>query len=415
MTNWWRRSGWALRRAIVGVVYAQIATIVGLMTYSGLRKRLRGTTRKEFHKTDAASMKIGESVATTYTYGEDLYAAMLNAIRGAQSRILFETYIWKGDRVGREFKQALVEAAARGVDVHVIYDGFANLVVSPRFFQFPDSVKVLRYPVFATSWRVFDVRRAGRDHRKILAVDANVAFVGGYNIGTTYATEWRDTHLRIQGPSAWDLDNAFVDFWNLRCKRSGQTILREAGAATWESRIRALRNVPRHMVFPIRGMYLEAIDRAQHHILMTQAYFIPDQDIRRALIEAAGRGVDVRILMPRESNHVVADWLARGMFEELLQARIKIFRFEKAMIHAKTATIDGKWTTVGTANIDRLSLAGNYEINVEIFDDDVAAEMERIFANDCERLAPLSQSEWLRRSHIERFCERILAPLRPLL
>ena len=131
---------------------------------------------------------------TTYTFGQDLYDDMLAAIEGAQRQVLFETYIWKGDAVGERFKEALIEAADRGVEVYCIYDGFANLVVSPRFKRFPPNMKVLRYPVYAAGWRFFDLRRYGRDHRKILVVDDKVGFVGGYNIGSAYATEWRDTH-----------------------------------------------------------------------------------------------------------------------------------------------------------------------------------------------------------------------------
>lgn len=405
----------AIRRAFLALLYAQIATILGLMTYSGLRKRLRGVVKKGFPVTPPASVAIGATEATTYTYGADLYADMLAAIGTARKRILLETYIWKSDTLGKEFKHALIEAAERGVDVHIIYDGFANLVVPPSFFRFPSPVQVLRYPVFAASWRFFDLRQAGREHRKLLVVDGHIAFVGGYNLGATYATQWRDTHVRLTGPSAWDLDNAFVDFWNVRCKRSGHPMLKDVGSSTWESRIRLHRNVPRQMVFPIRGMYLEAIDRAQLQILITQAYFIPDSAFRRALIQAARRGVDVCILMPRASNHVVADWLARGMFDELLAAKVRIFRYRHAMVHAKTATIDGKWTTVGTANIDRLSLTGNYEVNLEIFDDDMAAQMGKIFARDRSNADELDPAQWSRRSVVERFCERILAPLRPLL
>ena len=136
--------------------------------------------------------------------------------------------------------------------------------------------------------------------------------------------------------------------------------------------MRAHRNVPRQLVFPIRNMYLEAIDRAADHIYLTAAYFIPDHDILQALKEARARGVDVRILVPEVSNHVVADWLSRGFYGELLRSGVRIFRYHDAMVHAKTATIDGRWSTVGTANIDRLSLTGNYEINLEILDDDLA-------------------------------------------
>jgi len=124
------------------------------------------------------------------------------------------------------------DAARRGVDVYVIYDGFANLVVTPSFLRFPAPIHVLRYPVFATGWRFFSPRQMGRDHRKVLVVDDDVGYVGGYNVGSLYASQWRDTHLKIEGPSVWDLDNAFVDFWNLRRGKHSQA-LKERGHASW--------------------------------------------------------------------------------------------------------------------------------------------------------------------------------------
>ena len=364
------------------------------------------------------SGQVGDGALTTYTFGQDLYDAMLAAIDGAQRQILFETYIWKGDEVGERFKQALAQAADRGVEVYCIYDGFANLVVSPVFKRFPPSMKVLKYPVYAAGWRFFDLRRYGRDHRKILVVDEEVGFVGGYNVGTAYATEWRDTHVRITGPVVWDLKRAFADFWNLnRRKRFGPSerpLLLET-ASTWEPQMRFHRNVPRLWMFPIRGMYLEAIARAAYSIKITQAYFIPDQDFVDALKDAARRGVDVRLLVPHKSNHIVADWLSRGYYSQLLDAGVRILRFRDAMVHAKTCTVDGTWTTVGTANIDRLSLTGNYEVNVEVIDEALSKALEEIFRVDESNCLELSSAEWEARDLHRKFTEFVLAPLRPLL
>ena len=341
---------------------------------------------------------------------------MLAAIAGAQRRILFETYIWKGDEVGEQFKRALADAAGRGVEVYAIYDSFANAVVDPRFKRFGPRMRVLAYPVYTAGWRFFDLRRYGRDHRKIMVVDDEVGFVGGYNVGTAYATEWRDTHVRITGPGVWDLGRAFADFWNLhRRPRHGTRPLLLEATADWEPRIRVHRNVPRLWMFPIRGMYLEAINRASTRIWMTHAYFIPDDDFVDALVAAARRGVDVRLLVPRTSNHVVADWLSRGYYGELLAAGVRIFRYGGAMVHAKTATIDGRWSTVGTANIDRLSMTGNYEVNVEFIDAGLAAEMERIYRSDLTNAEELTAAEWHARGVHKRFTEMVLAPLRPLL
>ena len=380
--------------------------------------RRRGKKPKPFPTTPPSHVHVGDGVITTYTFGKDLYEDMLEAIEGAQRQILFETYIWKGDEVGERFKAALAAAADRGVEVYCIYDGFANLVVSPRFKMFPDNMKVLRYPVYAAGWRFFDLTRYGRDHRKILVVDDKEAYVGGYNIGSAYETEWRDTHIRITGPGVSDLRRAFADFWNLhrrrRLRASERPLLVET-ASVWEPHIRLQRNVPRLWMFPIRGMYLEAINRASTNIWMTQAYFIPDQDFIDALMAAARRGVDVRILVPLKSNHIVADWLSRGYFSQLLDAGVRIFRFKDAMVHAKTSTVDGSWSTVGTANIDRLSLQGNYEINVEVIDPALAKTLEEIWTVDESNCIELTTGEWEARDLHRRFTELVLRPLRPLL
>ena len=286
-----------VRRALLGVFGFQVLLALVLTLVDSYRRR--GRKPGPFPTTPPAEIPIGDSRVTAYTYGQDLYDDMLAAIESAERLILFETYIWKGDEVGEQFKRALSRAAGRGVEVYAIYDWFANLVVSPLFKRFGPRLRVLGYPVYNAGLRFFDVRRYGRDHRKILVVDDAVGFVGGYNIGTAYATEWRDTHVRITGPGVWDLDRAFADFWNLnRRPRHGTRPLLLEAASDWEPRIRVHRNLPRQWMFPIRAMYLEAINRASRRIWMTHAYFIPDSDFVEALKAAAQRGVDVRLLVP---------------------------------------------------------------------------------------------------------------------
>jgi cardiolipin synthase len=406
-----------VRRGVVAAFLAPFVLAIVMTLVDSYRRR--GKKRAVSFPSDPPStVPVGDGEVTTYTFGTDLFDAMLGAIEDARHQILLETYIWKGDEIGHRFKAALVDAADRGVEVYVIYDGFANLVVHPAFKRFPPNVKVLRYPVYGAGWRPFDLRRYGRDHRKILVVDETVGFVGGYNIGDAYATEWRDTHVRITGPGVWDLKRAFADFWNLNRRRrfgtSERPLLLET-ASTWESRIRFHRNVPRLWMFPIRTMYLEAIARASRNVWITTAYFLPDRDLVEALTAAAHRGVDVRLLIPAKSNHVVADWISRGFFSELLDAGVKVLRYRDAMVHAKTATIDGTWSTVGTANIDRLSLTGNYEINVEVIDPALAASLEDVFRVDESNCLELTRGEWEARDIYRRFTEFVLNPLRPLL
>jgi len=410
-----REVGRWLGRVLVGWLAAIVTAVASLMAADKTRRIIRGQNVVPLQRKDHEPLTVGDgSTMTLYTSGQALYEDMLTAIAGAERRILLESYIIKADETGQRFKTALADASRRGVDVYVIYDGPANLVVRPSFFHFPRPIHVLRYPLWAGGPAVLNPRRWGRDHRKILVVDDQVGFVGGYNIGSLYATQWRDTHLRIEGPAVWDLDNAFVDFWNMQRTRDLPE-LEQWGAASWKPHVRAHRNVPRQMLYPIRGMYLEAIDRAETSIDITAAYFIPDHDILNALITASKRGVRVRILVPRVSNHVVTDWLSRGFYGRLLHAGVEIYRYTDHMVHAKTAAIDGQWATVGTANIDRISLLGNYEINLELLDPGFASLMRQVFDDDLLKARQLTLEEWDRRPWVSRAYEAILRPLAPLL
>jgi cardiolipin synthase len=408
---WWRRI--RLRRVVretaLAVAAVQGGTLLALAVADTRRKR----TRKPvvFPRIPPRSVTAGTSEVTVYTYGEDLYRDMLHAIGQAKDKVFFETFIWKSDAVGQAFKDALIEAADRGVQVYVVFDEFANLVVPRRFFRFPPQIHVRRHPL-ARSFP--SLRNSGRDHRKLMVVDDSVAFLGGYNIGSLYATDWRDTHARLTGDIVWDAQNAFIDFWNLSAGRR-RPALPDVGGRTWQSDIRIHRNIPRNVVYPIRGVYLDAFERASHHIYLTHAYLIPDGDMLDSLLRAVRRGVDVRIIVPAESNHIVADWLSRGFYSQLLRGGIRLFLYQGAMVHAKTATIDGQWSTIGTANLDRLSLAGNYEINMEVFNPEVAKQMEEIFALDSSNTVELTQPAWARRHAMVKFSETVLTPFRPLL
>ena len=344
---------------------------------------------------------------------------MLAAIEGAKKQVLLETYIWKGDAVGQRFKKALIDAADRGVEVRVIYDQFANIVVRPPFKRFPPNVKVLAYPVYSAGWRFFDLRRYGRDHRKILVVDDTVGFVGGYNIGAPYATEWRDTHCRITGPGVWDLARAFADFWNLhrdkRFRRSEPPMLMTT-ASTWEPRIRVHRNVPAAVDVPDpvdvhRGDQPGAAQRLDDARLLH-----PRRELRRRARRGGAHAASTYACCCRRSPTTSWPTGSRAATSAGCSTRAsRIHRFRDAMVHAKTATIDGNWTTIGTANVDRLSMSGNYEINVEIIDASLAEEMERIFETDLTNALPLTIAEWEARDVYSRFTEMILKPLRPLL
>jgi cardiolipin synthase len=401
-------------RAVAALTALQVFLVGVLVAMAELRKRRQGP-REGFPWVDQPEVELesGESRLKVYPYGVPLYEAMLAEIDSAEERILVGTFIWKGDEVGRRFVEALARKAREGVIVCVIFDGLANVVVPPSFKRFPEEIHTLHFRPLWGPENLANPRNVFRYHKHLMAVDGRVAFLGGYNIGSLYAAGWRDTHVRVTGPGAREVENDFVDFWNAH-RPADLPELEAAGERSWDPAAVFHRNDPYMRIFPIRAMYLEAIDRANAHVYLTHAYFIPDRAMRTCLVEAARRGVDVQVLVPELSNHVTADWLGRRHFHELLSAGVRIFRYKHIMIHSKTATIDGVWSTVGSANIDRYSLLGNYEINLEVYSRRFAAQMERMFELDKTNASELTLEEWEKRPLPAKVVERVLATLSPL-
>lgn len=396
------------QNAFVAVVTLQVITVVVLRVAAALRKRRKHEVSFPHLRLD--EVQVDKNCLQLYGYGRDLYDAMLEAIDNARESIYLESFIWKGDAFGQELKAHLVQKAEQGVDVYVIFDAFGNLVVPRSFKNFPASIHTLKYQSIHRPWHVLDPRRYALDHRKLLVVDGSTGFIGGYNLGNLYATDWRDTHLRIQGPAAADLAHSFASFWNRSCAK--EDAIERHYMRHFDPYITVRSNDAMRLTFPIRDMYIEAIDRSEHSILLTNAYFVPDHTLLDALKAAAARGVDVRVLIPWYSNHIVVDWLARGYITECLEAGIHVFGYNYAMLHAKTCTVDGQWVTLGTANLDRLSSIGNFEINVEIYSAQLARQMRDLFKSDTTGVFEQTLEKWNIRPWYIKLSERILAPLR---
>ncbi len=400
-------------RLALATAAVQAALVGGLVVMDEVRKRREGP-KEGFPWVEQPEVELQSGGRLKlYPYGVRLYEAMIEEIEGAEHSIFVGTFIWKGDAVGRRFVEALARKAREGVRVCVIFDGLANVVVPPSFKRFPQEIETLHFRPLWGPANLANPRNVFRYHRHLMSVDGRVAFLGGYNIGSLYAAGWRDTHVRIRGEEAREAENDFVSFWNAH-RTDGLPEIPPVRERAWNPTAIFHRNDPYLRIFPIRAMYIEAIDRANSHIYLTHAYFIPDRAMRAGLIEAVKRGVDVQILLPHRSNHVTADWLARRRFDELLRAGVRIFWYKHIMIHSKTATIDGIWSTVGTANIDRLSLLGNYETNLEVYNERFAAQMESMFELDKTNAEELNLEEWDRRPLPAKIVERALATLRPL-
>lgn len=406
---------YALRIAVV-IAAVQAAVVAILVALAEIRKR-RDPPSEGFPWESQPEVRLESKDVwfKLYPHGGELFEEMLAEIEGAEREIFVETFIWKGDAVGRRFVEALARKAREGVAVYAIFDGLANfLVVSPEFKRFPEEIHTFHFRPLASPTSYVDPRSIFRDHRKILCVDDRVAFIGGFNIGSLYASgSWRDTHLRIRGSEVLEVENAFIDFWNAH-RYDDLPHIDTRRPRAWNSEAVLHRNDPYLRIFPIRAMYLEAIDRATSHIYLTSAYFLPDRALRAGLVEAVKRGVDVQILLPRDSNHPTVDWLSRRHWYELLENGVRIFAYENIMIHSKTATIDGLWSTIGTANIDRLSLLQNYEVNLEVYDRRLAEQVERMFELDKTNATELTLENWAKRPLPAKLAERAIASLEPL-
>lgn len=409
----------ALRRRLIkfGVLFVVVQAIVAaivVLRHRFAERRLESDRPATYPSRSFEPVLVEQSddEIRLYMRGDDLLHDIVDAIDRAEQEVLLETYIWNDDSAGRAVRDALGRAAERGVRCLVLWDWLqSDRTIDSSFF--PSGVEVHAFKRVRPGPGVLRPSNILRDHRKAIVVDQRIAFVGGYNLGTMFL-QWRDTHLRLEGRAAREVANAFGDFWNHHTPATA-TQLPAVVDRPWDPHVVVHRNDPSLAIFPIRGMYLEAIDRAAERVWITTAYFVPDRAFRAALGDASRRGVDVRVLLPARSNHPLTDQLAHGMFDELLSAGVRVFLYRDFMLHAKTAVIDGEWSTIGTANLDRWSMLGNHEINLEIRSRHVATQVAAIFELDLTNCDEVHLDGWRRRPFHWRASERVLRSLAPLM
>jgi cardiolipin synthase len=250
-------------------------------------------------------------------------------------------------------------------------------------------------------------RMRRRNHRKLLVIDGRIAFTGGLNIGTEYAHEWRDTAVEIHGPVVADLAYMFLDIWQREERKSpkvetpsipdseGPVDLVAISSDRWKNRWRLSR------------AYREAVNRAQKRIWISNAYFIPSRKFLRSLRRAAARGVDVRVLVPAQTDILPVYYASRALFRRLLRWGVRIFEWQGTMMHAKTAVIDGTWSTVGSYNIDHLSLMHNLELSILVHNPEFGSALERMFEDDLTGCREVDPTAWRRRPWHQKWAERL--------
>jgi len=367
--------------------------------------------RKRLRTPAFCDMVVGYHRLRLLEDGAQTFPAMLDAIARARSTICLETYILRDDHVGQEFGEALAERARAGVEVNLLYDAWGSSVSSGFVDALRDAgVRVVEFrpvlPALQDQKLLHHVTR--RNHRKSLIVDSRIAFTGGINLCADYkpleenAAPWRDTHLELEGPAAVELQWFFLRTWR---KAKGPPLDEPRyshGGRRPDPRVRVISSDMRRGRRSIRDAYRAAIMRAKERIWITNAYFLPSLPFVHALSAAAKRGVDVRIMVAGTTDVRAVLLASRTIYGGLLRSGVRLFEWTGRVLHAKTAIVDGRWSTVGSSNLDMQSLRHNLEVNAIIEDERFAKAVEAMFQKDLPHCVEVTASSWAKRPPWER-------------
>lgn len=365
---------------------------------------------------------VGNKV-TLLQDGPATYAAMFAAIREAKSHINVESYIFDDSEISGRFADLLVERQAQGVQVNLIYDSVGTFGTKAEFFARlrAAGVRVLEFnpinPLAAKkSWEL-----THRDHRKLMVVDGRTAFLGGINISNVYSSGssfhksapvgatgagWRDTDIQVDGPVVTEFQKLFLETWN---KQGGEPLGQKGYfpvvAPQGPEIVRAIGSTPDDSYSLIYVTLISAIMNAEKQVCITNAYFVPDPQLVKALLDAAARGVDVSLILPSHSDSALAYYAGRSHYAELLKNGVKIYERRGTPLHVKTAIIDGVWSCVGSSNLDWRSALDNDEINAVILGHEFGQQMQAAFAEDILASDQIKPAEWQHRSWLLRLKE----------
>ena len=367
--------------------------------------------------------------ATLLQDGPATYKAMFAAIRKARHHVNLETYIIEDDEVGREFTDLLIAMRKKGVRINMIYDSVGSLRASKEFFDYlrDNDISVLEFnPVNPLAVRK-EWLLNNRDHRKLLIVDGHVAFLGGINISGVYssgsassggkltekkqngksdAKPWRDTHVQVEGPVVAEFQKLFLETWE---KQRGEPLSDARFFPTLEERgkdiVRAVGSASDEAYSRIYVTLVSAINSAESQVQITNAYMVPDEQLLKVLQDAARRGVDVKLIVPSHTDFWAVFHAGRAHYAALLKAGVKIYERQGALLHSKTASIDGVWSCVGSTNLDWRSFLHNNEIDAVVLGDEFAGQMQAMFERDLSKSTLIDLETWKHRPVGDRFKE----------
>lgn len=416
-------------RKVVWTLVLLAIAVTAFSFYSASRKKIQKKIENLYSVADPQFLRnIGTLLGPpllrghrtqTLLNGDQVFPSMLEAIRNSKKTITFETYIYWSGKVGQMFTDALSERARAGVKTHVLVDWVGSTKMDKDLLKGMEEagVQVVRYNPL--NWYSIN-RLNNRTHRKILVADGRIGFTGGLGVADHWLgnarnkNEWRDTHYRFEGPAVGELQAAFVDNW-----------LETTGAVLHgEEYFPELKDVgPQYAQVFISNaedstesaymMYMLSIASARKEILLSNAYFVPDEFSLETLVDAAKRGVKIQIIAPSKiTDTKIVRSASRSLWGDLLKAGVEFYEYQPTMYHCKVLVIDGLWTSVGSTNFDNRSFKLNDEVNLNVYDAEFAKEQIRIFYEDRAKSRRITYDEWMNRSSIEKVKDYLFGLLR---
>lgn len=417
---------------LVAISLAVAATLFLTLRFLNLRageKQIRYQLEHRFAVSDPQFVRsmnhlLGPGILagnriTALQNGDEIFPAMLGAIRGARETITFETYIyWSGD-IGKKFSEALSERARAGVKVHVLLDAVGTGKLDQQALDGMKSAGVEVEKYHPLTWHTV-ARMNNRTHRKLLVVDGRIGFTGGVGIADLWAghaeskDHWRDSHYQLEGPAVAQMQAAFTDNWiKTRAKvLFGSEYFPELKPAG-ESRAQVFKSSRGEGSESVRLMYLLSIASATASVRLQAAYFVPDDLAIDTFIAARQRGVKIEIIVPGpDMDAKIVQSASRSLWGALLDAGVQIYEYQPTMYHCKVMIVDDVWVSVGSTNFDDRSFRLNDEANLNIYDAAFAAEQVKVFEADKAKSRQMTRAEFKDRSKLGKLFDEISGTLR---
>ncbi|WP_302652666.1 cardiolipin synthase [uncultured Clostridium sp.] len=359
----------------------------------------------------------------TYISGEKKFHDLIKDIRSAKSFIHIEYYIFRFDDLGKAIIDELKSKVDEDVEVRLLVDGMGSKNLKQKEIRYIKSLGIKFSIFFPGAFPRINTRINYRNHRKIVVIDGEIGYVGGFNVGNEYVNRghqfkfWRDTHLKVKGQAVNELNKRFILDWDYASNENFDNIIKYFPKPKEYGRVgmQIVSSGPDHMDEYIKIAYMKIINNARKYVYIQTPYLVPDEPILEALRISALSGVDVRIIVPDKPDHFFMEWVLSANIANLIDYGVKIYRYNNGFIHSKTIVSDDIVSSIGTANMDNRSFRLNFEVNAFIYDGVVAKEQSKIFLNDQKFSTFVTKEAYEKRSRVLRIKESLIKLVSPIL